>query len=200
MICDLTENIKEAGRELTSRPVKATTVELLLVQNEIRFKHRDKPQPIRYGLYLAEILERVSTPLEKYDLIAGRSVHRELSPEEETIFNTYLSDKEPKIAQTMLDSGHAAYSWGDVVELGLVGLKLRAQHTLNEENDEEKCNFLRGALLIYEAIEAYLLRYSAKAQELGMTELAEVAAAYGERKKAEREAEKQNALKNATAE
>ena len=33
-----------------------------------------------------------------------------------------------------------------------------------------------------------------------VTELAEVAAAYGERKKAEREAEKQNTLKNATAE
>ena len=171
---DLTENIREAGRELTSRPVKATTAELLLVQNEIRTKHRDKPQPIRYGLYLAEILERVSLPLEKYDLIAGRSVHRELSPEEETIFNAYLSDKEPKIAQTMLDSGHAAYSWGDVVELGLVGLKLRAQRTLSQTKDEERCIFLRGALLVYEAIEAYLLRYSAKATELGMTELAEV--------------------------
>lgn len=171
---DLTENVKEAGRKLTSRPVKATTAELLLIQNEIRTKHRDKPQPIRYGLYLAEILERVSLPLEKYDLIAGRSVHRELSAEEEAIFSAYQNDKAMKISQTMLDNGHAAYSWGDVAELGLVGLKLRAQRTLNEENDEEKCNFLRGALLIYEAVEAYLLRYSAKATELGMTELAEV--------------------------
>ena len=93
---NLTENIKEAGRELTSRPVKATTAELLLIQNEIRRTHRDKPQPIRYGLYLAEILQRVSVPLEKYDLIAGRSIHRELSDEEETIFSACQSDKEPK--------------------------------------------------------------------------------------------------------
>ena len=86
---NLTENIKEAGRELTSRPVKATTAELLLIQHEIRTKHREKPQPVRYGLYLAEILERVSVPLEKYDLIAGRSIHRELSAEEEEIFKNY---------------------------------------------------------------------------------------------------------------
>lgn len=171
---DLTRNIEEAGRELVSRPVKATTAELVLIQFELRNKYRDEPQPIRYGLYLDEILKRVSVPLEPYDLIAGRSVHRLLDDEEETVFNTYLSEKQLKISNTMLDNGHAIYSWEDVAELGLIGLKMRARLALRKETDEEKCIFLRGAILIYEAIESYLLRYSQKAQELGLSELAEV--------------------------
>ena len=171
---DLTRNIEEAGRELTSRPVKATTAELLLIQNRIRTKHREKPQPIRYGLYLAEILEEVSVPLEEYDLIAGRSIHRELNDEEEAIFKNYCADRELKLQSTMLDNGHVAYSWGDVVNLGLCGLKKRALDTLSKTDDKESRSFLEGALLIYEAIEKYLLRYSQKAMEMGLSKLSEV--------------------------
>ena len=171
---DLTKNIKEAEGELVSRPVKATTAELLLIQYEIRNKHQDKPQPIRYGLYLAEILERVSLPLESYDLIAGRSVHRELDEKEEEIFKTYCKESSLQIWRTMLDNGHALYAWEDVVELGLSGLKARALQTLENTEDSEKKIFLQGAVLIYEAIQKYLLRYSAKAAELGLTELSEV--------------------------
>ena len=171
---DLKTNIEEAGRELTSRPVKATTAELLLIQYEIRHKYNDKPQPERYGLYLGEILERVSVPLEKYDLIAGRSIHRELNAEEEKIFKTYCDERLLQIYRTMLDNGHAIYSWDDVVRLGLPGLKKRAEETLSSADNEDKRSFMSGAILIYEAIEKYLLRYSKKASELGMTELVEV--------------------------
>ena len=170
---DLSKNIEEAERELVSRPVKATTAELLLIRHELRHKYRDKPQPIRYGLYLGEILENVSGPLEDYDLIAGRSIHRELNGEEEEKFQAYIKEGALQLARTMLDNGHAIYSWEDVVKLGLVGLKLRAEETLSKSNDEDKCNFLRGAILVYEAIESYLLRYSRKALELGMPELSE---------------------------
>ena len=170
---DITKNIEEAGRELVSRPVKATTAELLLLQWELKDKYRDKPQPIRYGLYLDEILSRVSVPLEKYDLIAGRSIHRELTAEEEEIFQSYQTHKN-RLAFTMLDNGHIVYSWDDVVRLGLPGLKKRAEETLASVENEESHAFLDGAILIYEAIEKYLLRYAEKARELGMTELAEV--------------------------
>ena len=118
---DLTKNIEEAGRELVSRPVKATTAELLLIQYELRNKYRDRPQPERYGLYLDEILEKVSVPLEKYDLIAGRSIHRLLDDEEEKIFSTYNKEATLKIDRTMLDNGHIIYSGEDVVALGLCG-------------------------------------------------------------------------------
>ena len=171
---DLKPNIEEAGRELTSRPVKATTAELLLIQYEIRHKYNDKTQPERYGLYLDEILQRVSVPLEKYDLIAGRSIHRELNAEEEKIFKTYCEEKLLQIYRTMLDNGHAIYSWDDVVRLGLPGLKKRAKETLSSADNEDKRFFMSGAILVYEAIEKYLLRYSKKALELGMTELADV--------------------------
>ena len=170
---DLTKNVEEAGRELVSRPVKATTAELLLLQWELKDKYRYKPQPERYGLYLGEILSRVSVPLEKYDLIAGRSIHRELTDEEEEIFQNYKSHKN-KLAYTMLDNGHIVYSWDDVVKLGLPGLKKRAEETLSRAENEEQQTFMRGAILVYEAIEKYLLRYAEKARELGMTELAQV--------------------------
>ena len=85
--------IDGARRELTSRPLLATTAELVLIGWELKDCFKDEPQPIRYGLYLREILNRVSTPLEKYDLIAGRSIHRELSAEEEAIFQSYKNHK-----------------------------------------------------------------------------------------------------------
>ena len=44
------------------------------------------PQPVRFSGYLSAILDRVSVPLEDYDLIAGRAVVRELTDEEEEIF------------------------------------------------------------------------------------------------------------------
>ena len=170
---DLTKNIEEARRELVSRPVLATTAELILLGWELKDRFRDEPQPIRYGLYLREILGRVSIPLEKYDLIAGRSVHRELSADEEEIFGCYKSDKN-RLTLTMLDNGHTTYSWDDVVALGLSGLKKRAEESLERAENEESRTFLRGAILIYEAIGDYLLRYSKKARELGLDELSEV--------------------------
>ena len=170
---DLTKNIKEAERELNSRPLRATTAELLLLQWELKDRYNDEPQPLRYGIYLDEILQRVSVPLEKYDLIAGRSVHRELSAEEEEIFQSYKSHKK-RLATTMIDNGHIAYSWDDVATLGLVGLKKRAEDSLLRVEDDESRIFLSGAILVYNAIEKYLIRYSKKAAELGMNELSEV--------------------------
>jgi len=60
------------------------------------------------------------------------------------------------------------------VALGLCGLKKRAEDTLAKAENEDSRIFLKGALLVYGAIEKYLLRYAEKAKELGMAELSEV--------------------------
>ena len=86
----MTRNIEEARRALTEKPLLATSVERFLILNELKSSYKELPQPLRFSKILSLLLSRVSVPLEEYDLIAGRCVDRELTEEEEEIFQAYI--------------------------------------------------------------------------------------------------------------
>lgn len=167
------QNISEAQEALVSKPLFATSVERLLILNEIKTKYRHLPQPLAFSATLSELLSRVSVPLADCDLIAGRCVDRELSPDEEEIFAAFCRDSDHPKKRVFLSSGHCTYSWEQVVELGLPGLRALAAARLAKEADPEKRIFLQAVLDIYAALAAYLLRYAKAAAARGMTELAE---------------------------
>ena len=79
------KNINEVVSVLTERPIHAADVERILIAYDIMEDYIGSSQPARFAGYLSSILDRVSVPLEDYDLIAGRSVIRELTDEEENI-------------------------------------------------------------------------------------------------------------------
>ena len=83
-------NVLEARRSLTEKPLFATSVERFLILDELKSQNKDMPQPTRFAWALGELLSRVSVPLEPYDLIAGRCVDRELKETEETQFQAFL--------------------------------------------------------------------------------------------------------------
>ena len=91
---DLTKNIAEAERALVEKPLFATSAERVAILDELKSTHKEDPQPKRFAYFLSTLLSRVSVPLEDYDLIAGRCVDRELTPEEERarISRVTLSD------------------------------------------------------------------------------------------------------------
>ena len=84
------QNVAEAKNSLINKPMLATGAERVLIMNEIKSDFKELPQPLRFSKILSILLSRVSTPLEPYDLIAGRCVDRELSEDEEAIFQAFI--------------------------------------------------------------------------------------------------------------
>ena len=167
----MNKNISEALNALECKPLRSATAERILILNEIKGKNKNLPQPLRFSRMLSELLDRVSTPIEEHDLIAGRAPDRVLTDDEEKIYASFLKDKDYPRRSVILGAGHCTYAWEDVVELGLCGLKERAQKSLEAHSDESKRAFLQGVIEIYDAIQRYILRYASVAKDKGMDEL-----------------------------
>ena len=164
------KNIDEAKRALTEKPLFATSAERFLILHEHKNAYTELPHPLRFAKILSHLLSRVSTPLEDYDLIAGRCVDRELTEEEEALFGAYVADPRYHSRTLFFSAGHGTFSWEAVVEEGLVGLRARAIARLETANEEEKI-FLSGILGTYDALISFTLRYAEAAEARGMTEL-----------------------------
>ncbi len=169
----MVKNIAEAAHALVAKSLLATSAERILILNEIKSQYKELPQPLRFSKMLSVLLSRVSVPLELYDLVAGRCVDRELSTEEEELFQAFSRVSDHPKRSAFLASGHCTYSWEKVVELGLPGLRSLVEEKLAAEPDAEKQVFLTAIIEVYDALAAYLLRYAATAEAEGMTELAE---------------------------
>ena len=135
-------NVKEAITALTEKPMLATSAERLLILNEIKSEGKELPHPLRFSAMLSTLLSRVSTPLEPYDLIAGRCVDRLLTEEEENIFKAFLTHPDNPNRKVLISSGHCSYDWENLLRKGLPGLRAAALASLTEKNDEEERAFL----------------------------------------------------------
>jgi formate C-acetyltransferase len=169
---DLTKNLCEAEEALVSKPLLATSAERILILNEIKSDFNSLPQPLAFSGMLSALLDRVSTPVEDYDLIGGRCVDRELSEDEEAIFQSFINHPDNPERNILLGSGHCTYSWDTVVRLGLCGMRSEALEGLKSTTDKDKKIFFSAMIEIYDAIERYMLRYADAAEAIGNTELA----------------------------
>lgn len=167
-------NVLEAIDMLENKPLKATEVERVLISNKIKEKYTNLAQPLRFAKTLSDILSEVSCPVETYDLIGGRVVHRELTDEEEIIFQNYLKSPFYLRDCAILDSGHRSCCWGYLVENGLCGLKEIVQTKIDNELDENKKIFYSAMIIVYDAIRDFGLRYSKSALENGNYKLADL--------------------------
>lgn len=174
MVIKMKRNIAEATQALVEKPMLAASAERILILDEIKSQYKELPQPRRFARFLSILLSRVSVPLEDYDLVAGRCVDRELDDREEHIFQELVKHPDYPGNEVFLSSGHCTYSWEEVVEEGLPGLRNRAITALKKQKDEEKRSFLSAIIEIYDALEAYLLRYADEAKRKGMERLAEI--------------------------
>lgn len=168
------KNIDEAVFELTSRPLFAVSTERVMILDRIKSLYKDLPQPLRFSKFMSVLLSEVSTPLEEYDLIAGRCVFDTLDEDGEKLFAEFMNSPDHPNRLVMLGSGHCTYSWDMVIDEGLVGMKKMAEDSLLglSENETDKRDFLRSTIEIYGAISDYMLRYADAAQERGLTSLA----------------------------
>ena len=165
-------NIQEAIRSLTQKPIFATSAERFLILNEYKSSFLELSQPERFSRILSILLSRVSVPLEEYDLLAGRCVDRELTEEEEALFQAYIKHPDYPKKALFWSSGHCTYSWEMVVKEGLVGLREKAAQKKNQTDSEEKKIFFSSMIEVYDAILSYLLRYAEAAEKMGLREMA----------------------------
>lgn len=168
----LKRNIDEAKSALTQKPMLATAAERFLILNEIKSEDKELPQPLRFSKHLSVLLGRVSTPIEEYDLIAGRYVDRLLTEDEEREFAAFLKHPDYASKHTFLSSGHCSFSWDELVKEGLSGFKERALCALRETEDGDGRTFLQGAVEALEAVSGYMLRYADAAERAGLYEVA----------------------------
>ncbi len=167
------ENVSEAVRELTEKPLFSTSAERFLILNHIKSFDSELPQPLRFSKFLSALLQEVSVPIKPHDLIAGRCPDRELSAEEEIMFQAFLHSSDNPDKFVFLSSGHRTYSWNMVVTQGLSGLKSFVKKKLSQCEDKEQRIFLSAVSEIYEAIENYICRYAQAAKDCGLSALAD---------------------------
>ena len=172
-------NVAEAVRALTEKPLFATSAERVAILAARSYQTGD-PQPVLFAATFADLLDHVSTPLEPYDRIAGRTVDRELSPAEEAAFQAFLARdrSEDPYRTALLDRGHGTLDWDALVRLGLPGLRRRAAEKLAtldplDPKDRDGRVFLSSMLSAYDALIRYLHRYAEAARERGMNALAD---------------------------
>ena len=170
---DMTDNIKEAVWTLTEKPMFATSVEVFQTYNELKTAYRELPQPLRFSKIFSVLMSRVSVPIEKYDMVAGRCVDRELTEEEEAAFQTYIRNPDRLSKSCVLGVGHCTFSWELLVKEGVVGLRAKAVESLAKTEDADQKIFLTAMTEVYDAIIGYLLRYADAAEKIGLFDVAE---------------------------
>jgi len=168
----LNQNIREAVTALTEKPLLAADAERILIAYDLMQGNLGQPQPVRFADAVSAILDRVSVPLEEYDLIAGRAVTRELTDEEEEKFADLKKNPRSPFRGSIFGSGHCSYDWEMVMELGLPGMIEKARASLESKSDEGRRLFLSSIIRVYEAIQRYILRYADAAEQRNMPELA----------------------------
>ena len=167
------KNIDEAVSALTERPMYASDAERILIVYDIKDDYAGYPQPVRFAEYLSAMLDRVSVPLEEQDLIAGRTVVRELTDAEEAVYQQLIHEPCYPYGTFIFESGHCSYDWEMVVEYGLPGLIRKARDSMEAKADEGRRLFLRSVIRVYEAIQRYLLRYAEAAGACGKIGMAD---------------------------
>ena len=176
----LRENMqKEAICALTKKPVVTYSSERVRLWSEICEEVKDiENQPLKLGNALKAFLSRVSIPVSENDILIGRMVEESFSEDEEKAFREkYITPlmRNEGIPQFLFDAGHQSFLWKDIIEKGLPALKAEAEKSLKiytEQGCEEKCSFLRGAIMIYESIICFIERSAEVAEAKGLLDSA----------------------------
>ena len=171
--------------ELVYKDVRSTTLERLRKTREADIRVQGLPQPLQLGEGLYYLLDRIDLPVDPSDLIVGR-IHEEVpDPEDEAFFQTTVEAWNNRaIPPWMSDGGHECFAWDRLLRLGLPGLEEVARQELERRKaageSEERLDFLRGAVRVYQAFRRYAGRYADRAREAGLFQAAAHCAAVAE--------------------
>lgn len=164
--------VQEALASLRVKDARSATVERLRLTWEADAAVRGLPQPIQLGRGLRAILGAISVPVLAGDLILGRMPEEVPDSSEAAVLRSIAGDR--WLPAWMRDVGHCCFAWDRLLRVGLPGLEEVARAALDSRQEEEESqrDFLRGAILVYEAFRGYARRYALAAERAGLAEAA----------------------------
>ena len=174
--------IAEAIEVLRYKDVRSTTLERMRVTLDADLHVRGLPQPLQFGEGLYHLLDHISVPVARDDLILGRITEEIPDAEGEAFYRATLERwGDRPIPPWMVDGGHECFAWDRLIDLGFAGLEGYAQDELIRRTgageEQSGLDFLRGAVLAMQAFRNYAARYSAAAQAAGLDTQAAVCSA-----------------------
>lgn len=171
---------KEAIDALTKKPIITYSSERVRLWSAIAKEVAEIPsQPLKFGTALTRFLSQVSIPVKDTDILIGRMVEESFTPEQEDVFRkTYINEylRKEGLPKFMIENGHQSFRWRDALNKGLPAMKKDAEKWLKiheSAGDTEKSNFVRGAIMIYDAIIGFINRCADAADKNGLRESAE---------------------------
>ncbi|MEW6356593.1 MAG: pyruvate formate lyase family protein [Planctomycetota bacterium] len=176
--------IEEAFDVLRFKDVRSASIERLRLTIEADARVQSMPQSLQLGHGLGYILGRISLPVTPHDLLLGRISEEVPDAEgERLIRDTAARWKGRTIPPWMPDGGHECFAWDRLLRLGLSGLQIFAEEEMQRRTEAKPAtlDWLRGAVLVYEALRRYARRYAEAARSAGLDEAAESCAAIAER-------------------
>lgn len=115
----LTNNVTEAIKALTEKPVKSTSFQRVEIFASLKDAYRSLSQPERFGKIMFDFLSRVDVPIKANDVIAGRYTDKELTEEEELFFQNFIHDPSNVYRTAVFETGHCTLDWEDLINSGL---------------------------------------------------------------------------------
>ncbi|MCX8130606.1 MAG: hypothetical protein N3I35_10970 [Clostridia bacterium] len=184
----LPERIAQSIENWFEKDYRATFYERIdyLIESEKLFEHL--PYAIRYGKTLEYILERISVPVLPGEMIIG-SVKETIPTKQQKELAEKLSQEwwdipHEEIQKKILwfysygwlkrrppwfySFGHLALDWEGIINKGLAGFVAQASNVLGEirrKGDKNKESFLEGAIICYQALSKYIIRYAVQAEK-----------------------------------
>ena len=170
--------VDETLKSLTEKPMKSTTYERVVLLKEADELCADLPQQLQFGKGYCYFLQNCSLPIKDTDLLLGRVPEKVLNEEEERLFQSlrFSNLARPK---WVTDGGHRSFWWEGLLKYGLPGLRQQAIEALDRRTatgytGEDRLDFLKGIILVYDALIIYLRRYAEAAEKAGLTEAAAI--------------------------
>lgn len=186
--------VKKSIENWFEKSDEATFFERIVLQEEAVKKYTDEPYSIRFGHILAHILEHMSIVINPEETLVG-SVKEIIPDAEQRAWAEGLSDtwwgpdvpEEKRQEQVsfyfspgwvrrrnpvFFSLGHLGYDWQTIIDRGLGWYTEQVKTMLAESvyaEDVDRTNFLKGALISYEAHTRFILRYAQQAEELAFT-------------------------------
>ena len=170
--------VDETLKSLTEKPMKSTTYERVVLLKEADELCADLPQQLQFGKGYCYFLQNCSLPIKDTDLLLGRVPEKVLNEEEERLFQSlrFSNLARPK---WVTDGGHRSFWWEGLLKYGLPGLRQQAiealdRRTATGNTGEDRLDFLKGIILVYDALIIYLRRYAEAAENADLTEAAAI--------------------------
>lgn len=170
----------EAISALTEKPIVTYSSERVRLWSAIARDVADIPsQPLKFGTALTRFLSQVSIPVKDTDILIGRMVEESFTPDEEKVFReTYINEylRKEGLPKFMIENGHQSFCWRDIINMGLPAMKRDAEKWLKvheSAGETEKSDFVRGAIMIYDAIINFINRCAHVAEKKGLKASAE---------------------------